>query len=385
MKKVEVVLLNNNAQQRQAHTSLMERFRDPKSSVSSEDYKSEIVWIPKIIRNPKETIIQQIIETKFMWNTGEISNLNHDSEMVDQNYLNSQAITKKESEIRVIRSDVSGDTSNRYFNNSGFSPKPPLIGKSTRSRNMQNTIKASRDSIDSQNAIINKNFGEISTTIDKTMNQTMMRTKKFKRKDMGQTKMELPQSHEELSDFETFRNLESDVSKVFKKGGLWKNISQLDFQSHPNDEGANSNSKSSDEDKNIEEEIPDIPKPKIMGFFKNSQGMSRNGGLKNIHSNSVKLGESKVESTVSLTKILPIDENEGEISNSPRFNYEHQEKNRSESTEPNILQFTDNQPSKQIRTVGEGELKISNVRRITTKAKKKNILKEALIESTRRK
>lgn len=78
-----------------------------------------------------------------MSNTGEISNLNHDSEMVDQHYLNSQAIIKRESEIRVICSDVSGDTSNRYFNNSEFSPKPPLIGKSTRSRNLQNPIRAS--------------------------------------------------------------------------------------------------------------------------------------------------------------------------------------------------------------------------------------------------
>lgn len=40
-----------------------------------------------------------------------------------------------------------------------------------------------------------------------------------------------------------------------------------------------------------------------MGFFENSQGMSRNGGLKNVQSNSVKLGESKMESTISFSKI----------------------------------------------------------------------------------
>ena len=281
MKKVEVVILINNLQGRQAQTSLMEKFKDPKSSASSEDYKSEIVSYPKIIRNPADAIIQQVIETKFLSNTDRISHINHDSEMVDQ-HQNSQSIIKKESEIRIIKSDVSGETSNRYWSQSAFSPKPPLIGKSTRSRNIQDTIKASRESADSPKGLMSKNFNEGDVAIDKTMENTLNKVKN--RKKNNHTTMEVDPSHEELSDFETFRNLESEVSKAFK-GGFDKN--------HRNNQLINKHSsevKQSKDKIKIEEKPTQVRRPKLMNLFENNQGASRNTGLMNKQSESVKLG-----------------------------------------------------------------------------------------------
>ncbi|CAI2375187.1 unnamed protein product [Moneuplotes crassus] len=364
---------SNKSNKRQAHTSLMEKFRDPKSSASSEDFKSEVVQIPKIIRDPNDKIIQQVIDTKFLSNTDGMSHINHDSELIDQNFNNSHAIIRREAEIRVIRSDVSGDTSNRHLNNSTFSPKPPLIGKSTRSRNLQNTIKASLGSNDSRKMNINKNFGEMKSTVDKTINQTMIKRKsKGKLNTIEQSTMEKGPEHEELSDFETFRNLDSsDVGSAFKTGGLNKRLSKP----HHN---CQEESKFQEESK-----IDQIPKAKIMGFFETNQSMSRNNGLKNVRSDSVKL-ESKAESSFAHTIIQPILENEGEASYSPEFEYVKTQKNKSESTEPNILQFTDTQQSKQVRTAGEESLNISDARRITTKVKKKHKLRENFLKSTER-
>lgn len=68
------------------------------------------------------------------------------------------------------------------------------------------------------------------------MNQTMGKLKMSGRKENEQSTMGMPQSHEELSDFETFRNLESSMSKVLKTGAIGKKKSYLSFQLTPNAE-----------------------------------------------------------------------------------------------------------------------------------------------------
>jgi hypothetical protein len=299
--------------------SLMERFKDPKSSASSDDHKrglrlqtssydsksnnsfslnacgedymiqnysqkeasktaysKALINDPKIIRNPTDVIIQQVNETKFMNNTYITSHLNHDSEMVDHHFEDSHRIVKREAEIRVIRSELSGETSNRF--NTPVSTNiigKSMIGKSTRSRNIQNTINESLDLGDSQGCLVNnKNFEDIETN-EHTAEQTLNRDKKHNKKIANKTTLLCPNTNDEYTDFDTFREISSEVNQA-----KVKNL-------HAQDESTKYEQE--------EEKERIFRAPKLMGFFEEAnttQGMSRNIGLKNAQSNSVQLGKS---------------------------------------------------------------------------------------------
>jgi hypothetical protein len=252
-------------------------------------YSNALIYDPKIIRNPTDVIIQQVNETKFMNNTDITSHLNHDSEMVDHHFDNSHRIVKREAEIRVIRSEVSGETSNRF--NTPVSAR--MIGKSTRSRNIQDTIKESLDLGNSQECLVNKNFDDIATN-EHTVEQTLNRVKKHKKKINHKTTLPCPNINDEYTDFDTFREINSDVNqaKVI-------NLPVKDDSSKYDQE---------------EEKERIFRAPKLMGFFdeaNTTQGMSRNIGLKNAQSNSVQLGKSlilinHIQESIILNQLLHI-------------------------------------------------------------------------------
>lgn len=137
-------------------TSFMDKFNNPRSSSSSDNYQKGIrmhsssyesksenssrmnnesnenmirnltqkeIYINNrhgllseaaIIRSQTDAIIAQVQETKFLINTEGLSHINHDSEMVDNiGEDNTAKIARCREETRVVRSDANNDTNSR--------------------------------------------------------------------------------------------------------------------------------------------------------------------------------------------------------------------------------------------------------------------------------
>ena len=329
-------------------TSFMNRFHDPKSSSSSDNnrqgmrmhtssydsksanssninnesrenliqyftqkepsrnpYRNALLTDPKIIRNPTDIIIHQVQETKFVSNTDGVSQICHDSEMVDRlNDENAQKITRLQGETRVVRSDSCGDTSN-YQKTKSFA-NANKIGKSTRSRNVQNPIKASLGSNDSQSGLLKERKFEDQESIDKTLDQTLRRVKNHKRKINEQSTMPQQNSNDELSDFETFRNMNSELMSSYK-ANLKARVSKAEHDPINDSEvvatklkpekrtrnqlpikSKGAKTKQDDKNKNLL-----VNPPKIMGFFEDESvklvNLSRNIDLNNAKTASIHL------------------------------------------------------------------------------------------------
>jgi hypothetical protein len=267
--------------------SFLNQFNDPKSSASSECLNKQIRLHSSSQESlSKQSIIHQVQETKFV--TDGVSQLNHDSEMVDKyNEDNVGNIVRSKNDTRVVRSDISEETSRRLQTKRMIQNN---VGKSTRSRNLQNPIKASFGSTDSYQKLVDgKSQDQI--TIDKTKDATLQRMKSRKlKKNEASVKM-LQESNEEMSDFESFRNPGSDVLTNYKSsfiaGKVHKQIEgeeeielvteRREKENKTRNLPLNRRKMMKNTDPGFTDDV-NMATPKIMGFFEDpmTQQFSRN-------------------------------------------------------------------------------------------------------------
>ena len=177
--------------------------------------KYELLTGPQWKRSQTDAIIPQVQETKFLVNTEGLSNFNHDSEMVDNiGDNNTQRITRCLEETRIVRSDANNDTNSKW--KSTYNMSAQRIGKSTRSRNVMNPIKASLNSIESKTSLNKLQKFDGGLTNDKTFDQNISTTKSKKKKLREQRTMAEQNTQDELSDFETFRKINKDTISALK-------------------------------------------------------------------------------------------------------------------------------------------------------------------------
>lgn len=251
-------------------------------------------------RNPTEIIIQQVQETKFLSNTEGISQLNHDSEMVDKHGCEATPKIIR-GDTRVVRSEFSQDTFRSVLprENSTKVDKIARIGKSTRSRNVHGDIR-SDDSGSEVGLLKTKHFLD-QVKVDPSLDRTLKRWQKAKKRTNDQSTNAQPNSIDELSDFETFRGLNNkDISTTFKsniKGAFKSSINESDFMVEnfvQEKRTRNEELKGGHKHRTDDPEKHFINPPKMMGFFEEqfqTQNMSRNRGIKNQRTDSVHLGK----------------------------------------------------------------------------------------------
>lgn len=90
------------------------------------------------------------------------------------------------------------------------------IGKSTRSRNVMNPIKASLNSIDSKASLSKIQRFDGNYTKEQTFDQTAGKNKHRKKKHHEQRTIADQNTMDELSDFETFRKINKDSVSALK-------------------------------------------------------------------------------------------------------------------------------------------------------------------------
>ena len=374
---------------------------------SRNPYRNALITDPKIIRNPTD-IINQVHETKFASNNDGFSHTNRDSEMVDHHNDDSTSnILISKNNARFIRSNASEQTLSCHRDKNIIKNN---IGKSTRSRNMHNPIKASLDSTDSQKKLIsNKRHDE--ATVDKTLDLTLQKMQKRKRKSKQQTTNIQDSSYDEQSDFETFRNLNSDMATSFKQnlkiiGKINSQKSEdsgliterLQPESRTRNQVLNKMGMGKTNESKFSQEISLNP-PKIMGFFENSatNDLSRNQSSKN--AKTAEMHKSKCPISYFLDKpldqhstkveLMQIAEPERQLSLSPRFANEEMTNTLDGSkfvdSQGREIKFSDNNIGRQHNTVGEVDTKYGHSRRTTGKTAKRMQLKENFLNSSRKK
>lgn len=267
--------------------SFLNQFNDAQSSGSSECLNKQIRLHSSSQESlSKQSIIHQVQETKFV--TDGVSQLNHDSEMVDKyNEENAGKIVRSRNDTRVVRSDISEETSRRLHTKRMVQNN---VGKSTRSRNMQNPIKASFGSTDSYQKLVT-GITQEQIAVDKTMDATLrrMQSRKLKRNEVS-VKMQ-QESNDETSDFESFRNPGSEVLTNYKSSFMAGKVSkqiegeeeiELVAEKRESDKKTrnlplNKRKMMKNTDPGFTDDV-NMTTPKIMGFFEDpmTQQYSRN-------------------------------------------------------------------------------------------------------------